>query len=193
MMQYDSALCNDCPKPADKDGVATPQEKADIEKWQHYDRMCLMVMKSAIQETLQCFLPDQESSAKEYLKALEEQFTKSKKAEVGTLLCKLTSTNYKSKVGVREHFTEMIKLQRALKEHGNDFSYELLIDYIFMSLPPSYSQFRLTYNCNKEIWTLTKFEAQLVQEEERQKINKEEEAHIAATDSKEKKKEKTQE
>jgi hypothetical protein len=32
MMQYDSAFRNDCPKPADKDGVATPQEKTDIEK-----------------------------------------------------------------------------------------------------------------------------------------------------------------
>jgi hypothetical protein len=48
MMQYDSAFRNDYPKPTDKDGVATPQEKADIGKWQHCDRMCLMVMKSTI-------------------------------------------------------------------------------------------------------------------------------------------------
>jgi gag-polypeptide of LTR copia-type len=151
MMQYDSAFRNDFPKPADKDGVATPQEKADIEKWQHYDKICLMVMKCAIQETLQGYLLDQESSAKEYLKVIEEKFTKIKKAEVGTLLCNLTSTNYKGKIRFREHFTEMIKLQRALKEHGHNISDEFLIDYIFMSLPSSYGQFRLTYNCIKEI------------------------------------------
>ena len=57
-----------------------------------------------------------------------------------------------------------------------------------MSLPPSYSQFKLTYNCIKEVWTLTEFEAQLVQEEERQKMTKGEEAHVAETGSNEKKK-----
>jgi hypothetical protein len=69
--------------------------------------MCLMVMKSAIYETLQGCILDQESGAKEYLKVLEEKFIKSKNAKVGTLLCKLTSTKYKGKVGVREHFSKM--------------------------------------------------------------------------------------
>jgi hypothetical protein len=187
MMQYDQAIRSECPKAAASDGVATPLEKADIEKWQHNDRMCLMVIKSAIQDTLQGCIPDQESGAKEYLKALEEKFTKSKKNEVGMLLHKLVNTKYKGKLGIREHFTEMVKVQRALKEHGQIISDELLIDYIFMSLPSSYSQFRLTYNCIKEIWTLTEFEAQLVQEEERQKMSKGEEAHVVATDSNEKK------
>jgi len=84
--------------------------------------MCLMIMKSTIQKTLQGYIPNQESDAKEYLNVLEKKFTKNKKIDVGILLCKFTSTKYKDKVGVREHFTKMIKLQRALKEHGYNIS-----------------------------------------------------------------------
>jgi len=47
----------------------------------------------------------------------------------------------------------------------------------------------MTYNCIKETWTVTELEAQLVQEEERQKMNKGDEAHVITPDSKGEKKE----
>ena len=188
MMKYDRAFRYDRPKPADKDGVATPEEKADIEKWDDCDRMCIMVMKITTHETLQGCIPDKDSGAKEYLKALEEKFAMSKKADIRTLMVKLTTIKYKGKTGIREHITEMVKLQRALKSHNFNISDDLLIEYIFMSLPPSFGQFNMTYNCIKETWTVTELEAQLVQEEERQKMNKGEEAHVITPDSKGKRK-----
>ena len=105
MMKYDRAFRYDRPKPADKDGVATPEEKADIEKWDDCYRLCIMVMKITTHETLQDCIPDKDSGAKEYLKALEEKFAMSKKTDIRTLMVKLTTIKYKGKTGIREHIT----------------------------------------------------------------------------------------
>ena len=91
---------------------------------------------------------------------------------------KLATIKYKGKEGVREHVIEMTRLQRALKGHNYDISDEVLIEFIFLSLPSNFSQFKMTYNCQRETWTLPEFEAQLVQEEERQKMTKGESAHV---------------
>ena len=177
IMQLDTALRFDRPKP-NKESEVTPQEKADIARWEHSDRMCIMVMKQTIHETFRGIIPDTETGAIKYLKALEEKFTKSKKTEVSTLFVKLATIKYKGKEGVREHVIEMTRLQRALKGHNYDISDEVLIEFIFLSLPSNFSQFKMTYNCQRETWTLPEFEAQLVQEEERQKMTKGECAHV---------------
>eukprot|EP00253_Pinus_taeda_P012396 PITA_12396 len=127
---------------------------------------------------------DTETGAIKYLKALEEKFTKSKKTEVSTLFVKLATIKYKGKEGVREHVIEMKRLQRALKGHNYDISDEVLIEFIFLSLPSNFSQFKMTYNCQRETWTLPEFEAQLVQEEERQKMTKGESAHVVTSNPK---------
>ena len=183
IMQLDTALRFDRPKPK-KEGEETPQETADIARWEHSDRMCIMVMKQTIHETFRGIIPDTETGAIKYLKALEEKFTKSKKTEVSTLFVKLATIKYKGKEGVREHVIEMTRLQRALKGHNYDISDEVLIEFIFLSLPSNFSQFKMTYNCQRETWTLPEFEAQLVQEEERQKMTKGESAHVVTSNPK---------
>ena len=136
--------------------------------------------------SLQGCIPDQDSGAKGYLEALEKKFAKSKKAEVSALFVKLATLKYKGQKGIREHITEMVNLQCALKPHRVNISDELLIEFIFLSLPKSFSHFQMTYNCMKEDWTLAEFETQLVQEEERQKTNKVEEANVVTSGSKRK-------
>eukprot|EP00253_Pinus_taeda_P017328 PITA_17328 len=183
IMQLDTTLRFDHPKP-NKESEVTPQEKTDIARWEHSDHMCIMVMKQTIHEIFRGIIPDAETSAIKYLKALEEKFTKSKKTEVSTLFVKLATIKYKGKEGVREHVIEMTRLQHALKGHNYDISDEVLIEFIFMSLPSNFSQFKMTYNCQRETWTLPEFEAQLVQEEERQKMTKGESAHVVTSNPK---------
>jgi hypothetical protein len=57
------------------------------------------------------------------------------------------------------------------------------------SLPTSFGQFKVSYNCQKESWIVNELISHYVQEEERLKTNKSESANIAST-SKEKGKQK---
>jgi gag-polypeptide of LTR copia-type len=73
----------------------------------------------------------------------------------------------------------MSNIQRKLNGLKTDISDELMVHFIFISLPSQYSQFMVTYNCQKETWTLNELMAHCVQEEERQKKSQKESVNIA--------------
>ena len=52
---------------------------------------------------------------------------------------------------------------------------------VLISLPTQFSPFKISYNTQKEKWTLNELIAQCVQEEERLKQEKIESAHLAST------------
>ena len=62
--------------------------------------------------------------------------------------------------------SNIITQLRALKlELSND----ILVHLVLISLPPQFSPFKISYNTQKEKWTLNELSAQCVQEEERLK------------------------
>ena len=58
---------------------------------------------------------------------------------------------------------------------------------VLISLPAQFSQFKVSYNCLKDSWSLNELISHCVQEEERLKQDSTESAHLAST-SKDKKK-----
>ena len=52
---------------------------------------------------------------------------------------------------------------------------------VLISLPASFNQFKVSYNCQKETWSLNELISHYVQEEERLKLEKTESAHLAFT------------
>ena len=63
----------------------TVEEKANYEKWERSNRMCLMVMKHTIPITIRGAMPD---SAKSFLAEVVDQFTKLDKVEASMHLSK---------------------------------------------------------------------------------------------------------
>ncbi|RVX07135.1 Retrovirus-related Pol polyprotein from transposon TNT 1-94 [Vitis vinifera] len=88
---------------------------------------------------------------------------------------------YKGKENIREYIMEMSNLVTRLKALKLELSEDILVHLVLISLPTQFSPFKISYNTQKEKWTLNELIAQCVQEEERLKQEKIESAHLAST------------
>jgi len=68
-----------------------------------------------------------------------------------------------------------------LKALKLEISEDLLIHLVLISLPAQFNQFKVSYNCQKDKWSLNELISYCVQEEERQKQDKTKSAHFAST------------
>ncbi|KAJ9557218.1 hypothetical protein OSB04_011832 [Centaurea solstitialis] len=158
-----------------------------IEKWDRSNRMCLMIMKRSIPSTFRGSIIEG-TNAKNFLKEIEQFFAKNAKTEASNTLMKLVTMRYKEKGNIREYIMEMSNLNGKLKELKLELSDDLLVHLILISLPAQFGQFVVSYNTQKDKWTLNELMSDLVQEEERLKRDKTESAHLASTSQDKKKK-----
>ena len=112
---------------------------------------------------------------------IANRFTTNEKVEISTILSKLVSMRYKGKENIREYIMEMSNLVTRLKALKLEFSEDILVHLVLISLPTQFSPFKISYNTQKEKWTLNELIAQRVQEKERLKQEKMESAHLAST------------
>ena len=166
-------------RPASLTDVSTSDQKKDFEKWERSNRMCLMIMKRSIPETFRGDMSN-ETDAKGFLADLEKRFARNEKAETSTLLSSLVSMRYKGKGNIREYIMEMSNLASKLRALNLTLSEDLLVHLVLISLPTQFSQFKVSYNCQKEKWTLNELISHCVQEEDRLKQEKTESAHFAS-------------
>ena len=85
---------------------------------------------------------------------------------------------------------EMSNIARKLKALKLQLSDDLLVHLVLISLPAQFSQFIVSYNTQKDKWTLNELISHCVQEEERINKDKTESAHLALTSQNKKKKRK---
>uniref|UniRef100_A0A803N5A4 HAT C-terminal dimerisation domain-containing protein n=1 Tax=Chenopodium quinoa TaxID=63459 RepID=A0A803N5A4_CHEQI len=134
-------------------------EKGNMEKWERSNRMSLMIMKRAIPESFRGTMSE-EDDAKSFLTKLEKLFDKNEKAEISTLLSSLVFQKYEGTGNIREYIMEMSHIASKLK---------------------ALNQFKVSYNCQKEKWTLNELISHCVQEEERLKQEKTKSAHLTSS------------
>jgi gag-polypeptide of LTR copia-type len=144
------------------------------------NRLCLKVMQRTIPESFRGPVSDS-TLALDYLKELEQRFVRNEKAEIGILLNKLYTMKYNGISNVREHILEMMNTASKLKAYKLDISEDMLVYLSLNSLPTSFGQFKVSYNCQKESWTVNELISHCVQEEERLKTDKSESVNIAFT------------
>jgi hypothetical protein len=63
----------------------------------------------------------------------------------------------------------MSNIVSKLKALKLELSEDLLIHLVLLSLPSQFGQFKISYNCQKEKWSLNELISFCVQEEERMK------------------------
>ena len=119
--------------------------------------------------------------AKEFLEEIKNRFSKNEKSETSTLLENLISKRYKGNGNIREYIMEMSHLASNLRAHKLDLSEDLLVHLVLISLPTQFSQFKVSYNYQKETWSLNELISHCVQEKERLKKEKIESAHLTGT------------
>jgi hypothetical protein len=127
-----------------------------------------MVIKSSIVEAIRGAIPEN-TTAIEYLRKVESQFTGSSKAYISTLIKRLVTEKYNDGGGIREHILRMSNMASKLKPMNMELPIEFLVHLDFTSLPREYDSFEVNYNLHIEKWDIEKLIAICVQEEERLK------------------------
>ena len=178
VMDLDLAFRKTCPTITD---ASTSDQKKEKEKWDRSNRMSLMIMKRSILEVFWGAISESILSAKLYLKDIEDRFVKSEKGEIGTLLTKLVSMKYKEKGNIREYIMKMSNVVSKLRALKMEISDDLLMDLALISLPSHFGQFKISYNCQKDKWTINELISHCVEEEERMKRDKTENVYVATT------------
>ena len=169
--------------------TSTPENlnEANIEKWERSNRLSLMLMKRSIPEAFRGSI-NESVNAMKFLLDIEQVFAKNEKAETSTLLRKHVGMKYTNKENIREYIMEMSNIAGKLKALKLQLSDDLLVHLVPISLPAQFSQFIVSYNTQKDKWTLNELISHCVQEEERIKKDKTESAHLALTSQKKKRK-----
>ena len=160
--------------------TAENPNEGKIEKWDRSNRMSLMIMKRSIPEAFRGSI-NESTNAKKFLSELQQYFAKNEKSETSTILATLISMRYKGKGNIREYIMEMSNLTGKLKALKLELSEDLLVHLVLISLPAQFSQFKVSYNTQKNKWTLNELISHCVQEEERIQRDKTESAHLAST------------
>ncbi|KAH7836424.1 hypothetical protein Vadar_001106 [Vaccinium darrowii] len=175
-MDLDNALRVD--EPAKLTDKSTAEEKSIYEKWERSNRMSLMIIKHSISDTIRGAMPEEEN-AKKFLSQIADRFVASEKVEACTLLSKLVTMRHNGKGNIREYIMEMSNLVTKMKALKLEFSQEILVYLVLISLPTQFGPFKINYNTQREKWTFNELIAQCVQEEERMKQERTESAHLA--------------
>ena len=136
-------------------------------------------MKHSILEAIRGAIPE-ETRAKTFLDQIANWFAANEKVETNTILSKLVSMLNKGKENIREYIIEMSNLITRLKALKLELSEDIFVYLVLISLPTQFSLFKITYNIQKEKWTLNELIAQCEQENERLKQKKKENAHLAS-------------
>ena len=146
--------------------TSSEEEKTKMARWLRSNKMCLRVMQKTIPEAFRG--PVSESTmAKAYLADIEQRFVRNEKAEIGILLKEFCSKKYSGQSNIREYILEMSHIASKLKDLKFDVSDDMLMYMILNSLPEKFGQFVMSYNCQKDKWTVNELISYCVQEEER--------------------------
>ncbi|XP_078441495.1 uncharacterized protein LOC144711380 [Wolffia australiana] len=162
---------------------SSPKEKKAHETWERSNRMCLMVIKCTIPESLRDTLAEEATDAKILIQEIEKQYHKEDRAEISTLMNRLTNMKYTGKGNIREYIMEMSHIRSKLKGLNLELPEESIVYMALNSLPHQFSQFKVIYNCQKDPWSLNELISHCVQEEERLKSEQCESAHLTVASS----------
>ncbi|KAJ1388503.1 gag-polypeptide of LTR copia-type [Sesbania bispinosa] len=133
--------------------VLTPQsavvQRASHKKWEHSNRVCLMVMKHTMEMSIQQSIPENDK-AKDFLRSVGEKFNTFDKAQKGQYLSLLEKTKYDGVSGVREHMMKLVHYYNKLKSLKVELGESYLIWLVLESLSSHFDVLKTSYNTQKE-------------------------------------------
>ena len=116
---------------------------------------------ASISNVLQHQMKDVEV-ALDIMRSLKEMFGEQGRSARQETMRQIYNTKMAKGISVREHCLRMISHLNTLEVLGADIDGESQVDMILQSLLESFKEFRLNYNMNKNIYTLSKLMNELV-------------------------------
>ncbi|XP_010482775.1 PREDICTED: uncharacterized protein LOC104761395 [Camelina sativa] len=143
------------------------------ERWDRSNRISMMMVKIRIPPKFRGIIPDDVTTAKEALAAVEKYYAKNERAE-STMVMAEFLLKKKTNESVREHIMMNMSVAAKLKKLGLCLHDNVVAGSILDSLPSEYDLLRKTYSRMQLEWSTHDLIYHCVQEEERLKsVNKE--------------------
>ncbi|CAM8908737.1 unnamed protein product [Rhodiola kirilowii] len=79
------------PKPIHLANSRSASDRHHLRMWEHFNRLSLMIIHRSIPDACRGIVPDENSSAKDYLAEFEKHFVENNKAKTSELLANLIS------------------------------------------------------------------------------------------------------
>ncbi|XP_050126191.1 uncharacterized protein LOC126603404 [Malus sylvestris] len=130
--------------------------------------MSLLIMQNSMEEHIRGGIPSCDL-AKNYMDRVEEKFKRSDKAETGACLSALINTKHDGSGSIREHLLKLVNIANKLNAMDIGITDQFLVHMALYSLSNDYEQLKVSYNTQKEIWSINELIAICCQEEERLK------------------------
>ncbi|EOA15191.1 hypothetical protein CARUB_v10028579mg, partial [Capsella rubella] len=150
--------------------ISLREDRPDaIEKTEHWDRsnrISMMIMKNRIPPKFRGIVPEDVTTAKEALSAVEKCYAKPERAEVAMVLAEF-GLKKKENESVREYIMMKMSVAAKLKKLGMSILDNVMADIILDSLPSEYDLLRKTYYRMQLAWSTHELISHCVQEEER--------------------------
>lgn len=122
--------------------------------------MILIFMQNSIPDSIRSGI--NEASSKEFLQQLSNRFTVNKKVETSTALTKIVTMRYKENRNIKKYIMDMSNLVTKLWEPKLELFEDILFYLVLISFLAHYNTLKISYNTQKEMWSLNELIAQCV-------------------------------
>ena len=140
---------------------ASSEERQRYYHWRKSNEMAKCYALTSISNVLQHQMQDVEL-ALDIMFSLKEMFGEQGRSARQDTMMLLLNTKMSRGTLVREHCLKMISYLNTLEVLGANIDGESQVDMILQSLPKSFKEFKLNYNMNKKIYTLSELMKELV-------------------------------
>ena len=137
------------------------EEKQRYDRWQKSNEMAKCYILASISNVLQHQIQDVKLVS-DIMLSLKEMFGEQGCSERQETMRQIYNTKMVEGTSVKEHCLRMISNLNTLEVLGTDIDGEFQVDMILKSLPESFKEFRLNYNMNKKIYSLSELMNELV-------------------------------
>ena len=137
------------------------EEKQQYDRWQKSNEMAKCYILAFISNVLQHQMQDVEL-ASDIMLILKEMFGEQGHSAWQETIRQIYNTKMAKGSSVREHCSTMISNLNTLEVLGANIDGESQVDMILQSLPESFKEFKLNYNMNKKIYSLSELMNELV-------------------------------
>lgn len=139
LMDLDISLREEHPDPS--------KQIEETKQWERSNRISMMIMRIRIPQQFRGVVPEDVTTSKEYLAAVEKCYEKNVKSEVEIVLDEFSSMRKQPEESVREYIMTKMSVAAKMKQLGMHIPDDVVASILLASLPSEYDSLKNICSC----------------------------------------------
>lgn len=163
-MDLDISLREEHPDPS--------KQIEETKQWERSNRISLMIMRIRIPQQFRGVVPEDVTTSREYLAAVEKCYEKNVKSEVEIVLDEFSSMRKQPEESVREYIMTKMSVAAKMKQLGMHIPDDVVASILLASLPSEYDSLKNICSWGQKKWSTHELIYHCVQDEDSLKLEK---------------------